>query len=526
MKKLFFILVLFFFWGHVWATPEDDFPASCRVTTNLNVRANPSKKAAKLGLLQKNDTIIVDSVTGTETDRWGVIHFREQCGYISMRYVEYIAQIESILESVGTFQSSKDIFIEVLLRIWGALRWVLGILVVLVVFAYLEYIIELALYAGFFAAVGAGVFTILGCKSSTGAIVGLVVAALVGIRLLIDRMDIHIGKVNLNGFFRGLFLCGYYIISFPIYWLNQLEHFLVEPWRYFFRRDWVADHTKPTLRVAFEVLTVLMYVVITPLRLLNAFIYNILIHCVTGIYDLFFEVLVPCDSKEGAGNTGRWILMFPWRLLKYPIYHGALTIVESVVWTVVDVFIPARTLYHGTDLAACESITSDPYRNKYLKNISEWSSGTFLASSSPNCSWAGRGVYFAINRKLASGYSSRAGSHRSDPVMIACRVSMGRVINYSLAPSRVYRQAGQGGNHDELNKFGDSHGYTTGEWFNNRNQWEYCLFDWQNRYNHPWRIRPIYILNFNTGRTQHIRGGVQHWLFDKAVLKDFGIIKI
>ncbi len=161
-----------------------------------------------------------------------------------------------------------------------------------------------------------------------------------------------------------------------------------------------------------------------------------------------------------------------------------------------------------------------PQRNKHLKRNSKWTTGTFLASTHPNCTWAGRGVYFAINRSLALGYSDRARSLLNDPVMIACRVSLGRVVNYTMPPSRVYRQAGNGGNHDELNKFGDSHRYTTGEWYNNRQHWEYCLFDWQNRYNHPWRIRPVYVINTRTFRPQHIRGGVQHWLFDKAVWKD------
>jgi hypothetical protein len=65
------------------------------------------------------------------------------------------------------------------------------------------------------------------------------------------------------------------------------------------------------------------------------------------------------------------------------------------------------------------------------------------------------------------------------------------------------------------------HGYTTGEWWRRDEQWwEYCMFDWQNRYNHPWRIRPVYVFNVRTSRLQHIEGGMQHWLFDKSVLTD------
>ena len=104
--------------------------------------------------------------------------------------------------------------------------------------------------------------------------------------------------------------------------------------------------------------------------------------------------------------------------------------------------------------------------------------------------------------------------------MIACRVSMGRVISYALMPDYVYCQAGGGGNHNKINEFADDHGYTMGEWYNHKRVWEYCLFDWQNLFNHPWRIRPIYMLNLRTGRAQHITGGMQHWLFDKGVLEN------
>ena len=73
----------------------------------------------------------------------------------------------------------------------------------------------------------------------------------------------------------------------------------------------------------------------------------------------------------------------------------------------------------------------------------------------------------------------------------------------------------------ELNKYANKHGYTTGEWWNSRGgYWEFCLFDWQNRYNHPWRIRPIFVFNFRTGRAEHIESGLRHWLFSKPVIND------
>ena len=518
-RRLLLMLFLLLVANNVLA---NDYPARCRVTTELNVRSCASKSCQKIGLLHKNEYVTVNSTTGYGSDQWGLIDYGARQGYISMRYVEYSSKVYTGPQASQVAEKKKKGgFAAFMAGVWNVVKWILIIAGVLLVLALWEYIIQLAVYAGMFAGAGAILFAIFGGSGGTGAIVGLVVAALVGVRLLISRLDLDFGDVELGGFFRGLFMVGYYIISFPIYFLNRLEHFLVSPWRYFFKKNWPMDSTKPAWRVAMEIITVVMYIVTTPLRLANAIIYNIFIHCVTGIYDLLLEVLAPSDDNEGAENVWRWIYMLPWRMLKYVFWHTFLLLLESVIWTVVDIFIPARTFYHGTNLNAGKAITSDPNRNRYLQDTSRWTSGTFMASSDPNCSWAGRGVYFAIQRRLALAYS---GSNRSgiggDAVMIACRVSMGRVISYALMPDYVYSQAGGGGKHDEINKFADANGYTMGEWYNYAGVWEYCLFDWQNRYNHPWRIRPVYVLNLRTGLAQHITGGMQHWLFDKAVLED------
>ncbi len=513
-NRIILTLLLLTLGDNVQALTTGDYPARCRVNTNLNVRSGSTKDYDKIGLLKKGEYIRVEFIIGPSNDAWGGLYYNSQIGYVSMRYVTYIEPIVQTPQNISNHEKAKSGISVFFAKVWKFIKWILIGIAVLIVLGSWEYIVDLAIYVGFFAGAGALIFVIFGGKGSTGAIVGLVVAAVLGIRLLLDKLDLD--DIEIGGVLGFIFLWGYYILSIPFYWLNHIEHILVEPWRYLFQRDWVPDNAKPTLRVVLEVLSVFMYIATTPLRLVNAILYNILIHCVTSLYDLLFEVFAPCDPKEGAGNVWKWMLMFPWRLIKYPIYHGILTIIESIIWTVADIFIPAQTLYHGTSQSASDVITSDPHRNKHLRHTSDWSAGNFLASSRPECSWAGRGVYFAINRRLSISYAR----WYNDPVVIVCRVSMGRVINYTLAPHRVYTQAGKGGNHDELNKFADKNGYTTGEWFNDRRHWEYCLFDWQKGYNHPWRIRPIYVINLRTGLAQHVRGGIQHWLFYKTVLND------
>ena len=390
--------------------------------------------------------------------------------------------------------------------LWNVIKFILGALVVLLVIAFWGEIVELAVYAGFFAGGGALLFVIFGGDGGTGATIGLGVAVLVGLRYLLQAVDIP----------ANIFGTVYFIFSTPVALLNRIEHFLVSPWRYVIKTSWIDDNAKPAVRVILEVLTVVNIIAITPLRLLNAFIYNILIHCIMVLLDLLSEVMFPCDPDEGNGNLGRWLLMLPWRFIKYPVFHGLLTVIESVIWTIVDIFIPTATMYHGTDLTAANAIVCDTHRNNYLKSIRSRSKGNFMASQS---SWGGIGVYFASARLVAFGYAND--SYRlsdNNPVIIVCRVSLGRTLNYALAPYDVYREAGGSGTPSVLNRYCERHHYTTGEWWNQRGgYWEYCMLDWQNGYNHPWRIRPIYVYNLRTQRPQHIQGGMQHWLFYSLV---------
>jgi len=258
------------------------------------------------------------------------------------------------------------------------------------------------------------------------------------------------------------------------------------------------------------VLGLVLQVAITPLRALNAVYYNVVVHGLAGLYDFFLEVLRPSGEAEGAGHAGRWFLMLPSRFVKYILGHGLLTLGECVLWTVIDVFVPAYTMYHGTDLTAAQSITGSRRRNKTLSRELGWNSGTFTASKS---SWGGIGVYFASRRAVAFSYA-RDPYRLSDrdPVVIVCRVSPGRIMSYGLAPWRIYKAAGQYGDPPKLTGYALKNRYTTGEWWNDRGRyWEYCMFDWQNLYNAPWRIRPVYLYNCRTGLIQHIRGGMAHW---------------
>ena len=72
-----------------------------------------------------------------------------------------------------------------------------------------------------------------------------------------------------------------------------------------------------------------------------------------------------------------------------------------------------------------------------------------------------------------------------------------------------------------MTRYGLKNDYTTGEWWRgDREWWEYCMYDWQNRYNESWRIRPLYVLDLADNTIMRIPGGMSHWLFRKMVIKD------
>ena len=398
--------------------------------------------------------------------------------------------------------------IHLLCDIWGTVGIIFWIIVALIAWAFREELIQIAVFIGVFMGIGALLFWWWFDNASLGATVGFGFAVFIGLRLVLN---------SLGAEFSSMLLYAYYFFTFPLWLLNRIQLILTGPWRYPLKYVWLGESSRNFYRPVFYVLQILLYIVTTPLRLLNAILYNIFLYNITELYDLFYEVLEPTRFDEGEfQGAWKWMLWLPYRLIKYPIFHGSLVIIESVVWTIVDIFIPTITLYHGTDLNAAKAITGSAKRNISLWN--NWLSGTFKASDINNA-WGGMGVYFASSRQVVISYSQRAITRTGGvPVFMACRVSLGKIINYGLAPQWVASNTGGSGNPVVLNRYADEQGYTSAEWWNG-SYWEYCMFDWQNRYNYPWRIRPLYVLNLHTDRAQHIDGGMRHWLFDPVIFE-------
>jgi hypothetical protein len=295
----------------------------------------------------------------------------------------------------------------------------------------------------------------------------------------------------------------------PFYILDMLQFWLAKPWRPLMKRNLLKDKFKKPMRIFLRILQFPFYVALFPLRFINAVYYNLIIHNVYEWSNYLLEVIVPSDPKEGAGNILKWPVFLPFRIIKYLLYHGLLTLVESIIWTALDTIFPAVTLYHGTSETAADNMLCEPKRNKLRQRSAERRTGTWTVGGG---NFAGDGIYFGIFRSTLRNYQKGTA--------IAARVTMGKTIDTVLMPNYVYAAAGKPGA-KAVSNWGLNHGYVTGEWWRADGRWwEICLYDRQNRYNESWRIRPIYAIYAGSGIMQRIKGGPAHWLFRQQVIDD------
>lgn len=429
---------------------EDTYPAICITTANLNVRTTGSTKGRVIETLPSGTRVQVQRVT---FDGWAEIDYYGGLAYCSAKYLMYW---EAVTPTPSTNSGNNNHSSGFLSNIGIGNLWntIFSIAVICILLAILRKVL----------------ITILGLISIA--------------------------------FFRL-----YHFISFPFYCLNWLQRRLAKPWMQSYKRNTRSDRDNAKLREETEMWKIPFWLILTPLRLVNAFYYNIVVHCSFEMFNYVVEVIAPEGEREGSDNSLLWLILLPWRFVKYVVWHGSLTFIESSIWTAIDTLVPALTAYHGTTCAAAEGICQGPGRVE-SKN---WLSAVWNVGGG---NYAGNGIYFAPVRSTAYHYASGS--------LIVCRVSFGRTLDLGLAPRRIYDLCGKP-NALGVTDWGLRNGYVTGEWWRGDTRagwWEYCMYDWQNRYNDSWRIRPLYVLNINDECIQRIPGGMYHWLFNSLVLKD------
>jgi len=277
---------------------------------------------------------------------------------------------------------------------------------------------------------------------------------------------------------------------------NYLQYLLQKPWRYFlrcpgkvilwiykYRIHWIAE--------------IVLYVLLTPLRAFNAFCYNMVVRNLFMFFDVVQEILHPQLNRmryyDRLDYLWRWLVFLPVRLVIYGLKLVA-SLLETAFFTCIEILLPTLTLYHGTSSEASTSIARP----------NEWLVG--------NGAYAGYGIYFAPKKSTALHYSWG--------VVIICRVTLGRIENLNLHPYICAHWVAKRGH--SITQWAIDEGITTVEWWRTtgvHRWWEYCMVDHSADYDHPWRIRPLYREDADTGKYQRTWGGVGLWI--PGIIKDW-----
>lgn len=385
----------------------------------------------------------------------------------------------------------------ILSTITGVIIIILGILALIFLIVNFRELIG----AGVYAVIGGVICAVAGAffdETLTGFEIGLGLGFLVG---LIDLVDWE-GTLDVYYMIYFLVISG---MSWVAHVFNYLQYFLMCPWRYLMK-DYNSVFSKIARskvgKTILKFLAVVLYIVSTPLRLVNAAYYNLVLRMVSSLFDTTQEVFAPMARGRKDMGAGKYILMwlvdFPYRIVRYLILKNAFFLLEGVLFTIFDTFVPTLTMYHGTSKDASVEIASK----------GKWKVGAGA--------WAGSGIYFAIARSTAANYGAIS-SNGSNAKIIMCRVSMGRILNLNQADWSVRSHTREGGH--IITKYGLDNGYTTVEWWRekipgrqNGDWWEYCLLDHGNYYNHPWRTREIIIYDADSRFRQRVYGGMATWL--------------
>jgi hypothetical protein len=284
-------------------------------------------------------------------------------------------------------------------------------------------------------------------------------------------------------------------VRYPFFFLNWLQWLLYSP----FRDSWI-DPIQKTTFYGFSILLYsglaqlywfIMHIAITPIRIINAVYFNIILYWSVifcdSIAELFHPRLKPKNTKHHS-YLFRWVIYFPNRLLNVFKRNG-LALLEGVLMTGVDIVLPTYTMFHGTSFKGIAT------------NIAQ--AGRWYVGSGD---YAGSGIYFGLYQKTADHYAKGA-----DHALIVARVTLFPCRNSATLPHRIRSKIGNDGSGISSSlpfpwksiEHWRNHSYA--KWF------EYCLVQpgMAGKYVRTWRARPIFVLKHHFPK--RIWGGLSLW---------------
>jgi len=285
-------------------------------------------------------------------------------------------------------------------------------------------------------------------------------------------------------------------LRYPFLFLNWLQWTLYNP-----LRDLWTDPRNSRNSLFFSLLLysgiaplwwLLIHLALTPLRLINAIYFNILlfwsvVFC-DGLSELIHPKLTYGKPQARVNPVWLWFRYFPYRLYMLFKRNGG-ALLEGVIMTGVDVVFPVYTMYHGTSFKGIAT------------NIAQ--AGRWYVGGGD---YAGCGIYFGFLRHTAEHYAQG-----EDNALICARVILFPCRNSATLPRRLRKKIGNDGSgissglpfpYKSIEHWRD-HSYA--QWF------EYCLVQpgKEGKYVRTWRARPICVLKNDLPK--RIWGGLSLW---------------
>ena len=240
---------------------------------------------------------------------------------------------------------------------------------------------------------------------------------------------------------------------------------------------------------------VLIHILTTPLRIINALYFDVLLYWSVmfddSVQDLFIPKRGSYRHQTGAKYFLHWILALPYRLLKF-IGGSVITIVDSLFMFAISVVFATFSMFHGTKF---EGVATD------ITQKGKWKVGAG--------NYAGSGIYFGMRKNVAEHYA-RSSSGGYEEGIIVVRFTPTLTRNASTLPVKLRQHIGNNGMALAQNiRFP----WRTIEHWRDDTEgwWEYCLL--QNKPTNTmiksWRIRPVILLKEN--KPQRLWGGMYHY---------------
>lgn len=238
--------------------------------------------------------------------------------------------------------------------------------------------------------------------------------------------SVAISKVSDTGYYVAIVL-GFYaaivlliallrralwIFSGVFFFIDELMWFLYNPLRSFMK-----DVNGSRGRMGFHLFSLLLikpvwqlsiWVLTTPLRIVTAVYFDVLMYLFVMLSDSVDELLHPKLGKmrhrKGLDYAWRWIFGLPARIV-WLIIKNILAVIDSAMMFIISVVWPTFTMYHGTPRDAAFDISGK----------GRWFVGTG--------NYGGSGVYFGRSVKVARHYAGSRSSTVGDQRIIVARVT-------------------------------------------------------------------------------------------------------